>query len=193
MNEQQLTGIGMTSQRTRDRMLVRLREQGVLDELVLSAIAAIPRHIFVDEALSIRAYEDVSLPIGYGQTISQPYTVAFQSQLLEIKKGDKVKFMATGKEYFADEVGVLGLEMEPRSEVKAGDVGYIISGIKEAREVGVQGVPFFVLNRKYGISGAQPEDYFSQALNQLWEEENPLKPISKMTKGQTCDDEGCSI
>jgi len=65
--------------------------------------------------------------------------------------------------------------------------------IKEAREVGVQGVPFFVLNRKYGISGAQPEDYFSQALNQLWEEENPLKPISKMTKGQTCDDEGCSI
>ena len=54
-----------------------------------------------------------------------------------IKKGDKVKFMATGKEYFADEVGVLGLDMEPRSEVKAGDVGYIISGIKEAREVKV--------------------------------------------------------
>ena len=69
----------MTSQRTRDRMLVRLREQGVLDEVVLSAIAAIPRHIFVDEALSIRAYEDVSLPIGYGQTISQPYIVGRMS------------------------------------------------------------------------------------------------------------------
>ncbi|MEK9826196.1 MAG: protein-L-isoaspartate O-methyltransferase, partial [Methylotenera sp.] len=63
----------MTSQRTRDRMLSRLREQGIKDEVVLSAIGSIPRHIFVDEALSIRAYEDVSLPIGFGQTISQPY------------------------------------------------------------------------------------------------------------------------
>jgi len=66
----------MTSLRTRDRMLARLREQGIKDEVVLSAMGEIPRHIFVDEALSIRAYEDVSLPIGYGQTISQPYTVA---------------------------------------------------------------------------------------------------------------------
>ena len=75
-------GIGMTSQRTRDRMLVRLREQGIKDEIVLSAIASIPRHIFVDEALSIRAYEDVSLPIGFGQTISQPYIVARMSEIL---------------------------------------------------------------------------------------------------------------
>ena len=76
------TGIGMTSQRTRDRMLVRLREQGIKDEVVLHAINSIPRHIFVDEALSIRAYEDVSLPIGYGQTISQPYIVARMTELL---------------------------------------------------------------------------------------------------------------
>lgn len=75
-------GIGMTSQRTRDRMLNRLREQGIKDEIVLSAIGSIPRHIFVDEALSIRAYEDVSLPIGFGQTISQPYIVARMSELL---------------------------------------------------------------------------------------------------------------
>ncbi|MDP2153035.1 MAG: protein-L-isoaspartate(D-aspartate) O-methyltransferase [Methylotenera sp.] len=72
----------MTSQRTRDRMLNRLREQGIKDEVVLSAIGSIPRHIFVDEALSIRAYEDVSLPIGFGQTISQPYIVARMSELL---------------------------------------------------------------------------------------------------------------
>ncbi|MEI8361602.1 MAG: protein-L-isoaspartate(D-aspartate) O-methyltransferase [Betaproteobacteria bacterium] len=72
----------MTSLRTRERMLVRLREQGVKDEVVLSAISAIPRHIFVDEALSIRAYEDVSLPIGFGQTISQPYIVARMSEIL---------------------------------------------------------------------------------------------------------------
>lgn len=76
------TGIGMTSQRTRDRMLSRLRDQGIKDEIVLSAIGNTPRHIFVDEALSIRAYEDVSLPIGFGQTISQPYIVARMSELL---------------------------------------------------------------------------------------------------------------
>ncbi len=76
------TGIGMTSQRTRDRMLTRLREQGIKDEVVLSAIGTVPRHIFVDEALSIRAYEDVSLPIGFGQTISQPYIVARMSEIL---------------------------------------------------------------------------------------------------------------
>lgn len=76
------TGIGMTSLRTRDRMLVRLREQGIKDEVVLSAMGEIPRHIFVDEALSIRAYEDVSLPIGFGQTISQPYIVARMTEIL---------------------------------------------------------------------------------------------------------------
>ena len=76
------SGIGMTSLRTRERMLGRLREQGIKDEVVLSAISATPRHIFVDEALSIRAYEDVSLPIGFGQTISQPYIVARMSELL---------------------------------------------------------------------------------------------------------------
>lgn len=75
-------GIGMTSNRTRDRMLSRLREQGIDDEVVIAAMADIPRHIFVDEALSIRAYEDVSLPIGYGQTISQPYIVAKMTQIL---------------------------------------------------------------------------------------------------------------
>lgn len=72
----------MTSQRTRDRMLARLREQGIRDEVTLAAINEIPRHIFIDEALSTRAYEDVSLPIGFGQTISQPYTVAKMTEVL---------------------------------------------------------------------------------------------------------------
>jgi protein-L-isoaspartate(D-aspartate) O-methyltransferase len=75
-------GIGMTSQRTRERMVARLREQGIRDEVVLAAMNTVPRHIFVDEALSIRAYEDVSLPIGYGQTISQPYIVARMTEIL---------------------------------------------------------------------------------------------------------------
>jgi protein-L-isoaspartate(D-aspartate) O-methyltransferase len=75
-------GIGMTSLRTRERMLTRLREQGIKDEVVLHAMGEIPRHIFVDDALSIRAYEDVSLPIGFAQTISQPYIVARMTEVL---------------------------------------------------------------------------------------------------------------
>lgn len=78
---EKLSGIGMTSQRTRARMLERLRGQGIADEVVLAAMGAIPRHIFVDEALASRAYDDVSLPIGFGQTISQPYTVARMTEL----------------------------------------------------------------------------------------------------------------
>jgi protein-L-isoaspartate(D-aspartate) O-methyltransferase len=94
------TGIGMTSQRTRDRKLVRMREQGIKDEVVLSAIGAIPRHIFVDEALSIRAYEDVSLPIGFGQTISQPYIVGRMSEILRNNNPlNKVLEIGTGCGY----------------------------------------------------------------------------------------------
>lgn len=74
-------GIGMTSARTHARMVDRLREQGIRDEVVLSAMLAIPRHRFVDEALAIRAYDDVPLPIGHGQTISQPWVVARMTEL----------------------------------------------------------------------------------------------------------------
>ena len=69
-------GIGMTSQRTRNRLVERLREKGIRNEKVLDVIGKTPRHLFVDEALASRAYEDSSLPIGFGQTISQPYIVA---------------------------------------------------------------------------------------------------------------------
>ena len=74
-------GIGMTSARTRSRMIERLREQGVKDAMVLAAMATVPRHLFVDEALASRAYEDTALPIGFGQTISSPYTVARMTEL----------------------------------------------------------------------------------------------------------------
>ena len=76
MNDIDLHGIGMTSQRTRDRLVARLRRAGIENSQVLDAIASVPRHIFVDEALAHRAYEDTALPIGHGQTISQPYVVA---------------------------------------------------------------------------------------------------------------------
>jgi protein-L-isoaspartate(D-aspartate) O-methyltransferase len=76
-------GIGMTSQRTRDRMVERLREQGIRDERVLAAMGFVPRHLFVDEALATRAYEDTALPIGFEQTISQPYVVARMIETLQ--------------------------------------------------------------------------------------------------------------
>jgi protein-L-isoaspartate(D-aspartate) O-methyltransferase len=72
----------MTSQRTRDRLIKRLRQQGIDKEQVLDVIRRVPRHLFVDEALAHRAYEDTALPIGYGQTISQPFIVAHMTQLL---------------------------------------------------------------------------------------------------------------
>jgi protein-L-isoaspartate(D-aspartate) O-methyltransferase len=75
------SGIGMTSDRTRARMIERLRADRIRDEIVLAAMNAVPRHIFVDEALAIRAYEDSPLPIGHGQTISQPWVVARMSEL----------------------------------------------------------------------------------------------------------------
>jgi len=75
-------GIGMTSARTRERLVQRLREQGIRDPQVLDRIRNVPRHLFVDEALSSRAYEDTALPIGFGQTISQPYVVARMTEAL---------------------------------------------------------------------------------------------------------------
>jgi protein-L-isoaspartate(D-aspartate) O-methyltransferase len=79
---QSLQGIGMTSRRTRERMVNRLIEQGIRNKKVLEAMRNTPRHIFVDEALASRAYEDTPLPIGYNQTISQPYIVAKMTELL---------------------------------------------------------------------------------------------------------------
>ena len=93
-------GIGMTSARTRDRLVQRLRDQGIRDEAVLEQIRNVPRHLFVDEALASRAYEDTALPIGLGQTISQPYVVARMSEaLLDGFKGEKVLEVGTGCGY----------------------------------------------------------------------------------------------
>ncbi|WP_344800666.1 protein-L-isoaspartate(D-aspartate) O-methyltransferase [Litoribacillus peritrichatus] len=85
----------MTSLRTRERLVQRLREEGVSDEIVLNVIRTTPRHIFVDEALSHRAYEDTALPIGFNQTLSQPYTVARMTELL-LQNGAPKKVLEVG-------------------------------------------------------------------------------------------------
>jgi protein-L-isoaspartate(D-aspartate) O-methyltransferase len=100
MGDQRLSGIGMTSARTRDRLVQRLREQGIANLAVLDRIRNVPRHIFVDEALGSRAYEDTALPIGFGQTISQPYIVARMTEaLLEGGPAENVLEVGTGCGY----------------------------------------------------------------------------------------------
>ncbi len=101
-------GIGMTSDRTRLRMIDRLRDRGIADERVLMAMAQVPRHLFVDEALAHRAYEDVSLPIKFGQTISQPYVVArMTEEVIKHQQPLKILELGTGSGYQAAVLGQL--------------------------------------------------------------------------------------
>lgn len=112
MNSLRQSGIGMTSQRTRGRMIDRLRSQGIRDEVVLAAMNAVPRHLFVDEAMSHLAYDDKSLPIGFGQTISQPYIVARMTEVLRDGKNlNRVLEVGTGCGYQAAVLGQLAREV----------------------------------------------------------------------------------
>ena len=106
-------GQGMTSQRARDRLVERLRsEGGIRDERVLSALRTVPRHLFIDEALASRAYEDTALPIGNGQTISQPWVVAKMTEaLIEHGVPKRVLEIGTGSGYQAAVLATLGIEV----------------------------------------------------------------------------------
>ena len=104
-------GSGMTSQRVRDRLVERLRANGIRDERVLNAVRTVPRHLFVDEALESRAYEDTALPIGHGQTISQPWVVATMTETLMEVQPSKVLEIGTGSGYQAAILAALGLEV----------------------------------------------------------------------------------
>ena len=115
-----LGGIGMTSQRTRARMVQRLRENGIRDERVLAAMASVPRHLFVEEALASRAYEDTALPIGFSQTISQPFVVARMVELvLQKEKTGRVLEVGTGCGYQAAVLAGLFPEAYSVERIKA--------------------------------------------------------------------------
>jgi protein-L-isoaspartate(D-aspartate) O-methyltransferase len=143
---QKTSGIGMTSIRTRARMVERLRAEGIRDEVVLAAMNAVPRHLFVDEALAIRAYEDTPLPIGSGQTISQPWIVARMIELaragaplervLEIGTGcgyqTAVLAQIAGEVYTVERIGALLAKarrhlqgLEPRLSLPGGALGRV--------------------------------------------------------------------
>ncbi len=113
-------GIGMTSQRTRDRLITRLESEGIKSVEVLDAMRAIPRHIFVDEALASRAYEDTALPIGFSQTISQPYIVAKMTEVLLLSGPlNKVLEIGTGSGYQAAILALLVKEVYSIERIEA--------------------------------------------------------------------------
>jgi protein-L-isoaspartate(D-aspartate) O-methyltransferase len=114
-------GIGMTSQRTRSRMVDRLREQGITEERVLAAMSSVPRHLFVEEALASRAYEDTALPIGFAQTISQPYVVArmIEALIKDLKTPGSVLEIGTGCGYQAAVLAQIFREVYSIERIKA--------------------------------------------------------------------------
>jgi protein-L-isoaspartate(D-aspartate) O-methyltransferase len=152
---QKFSGIGMTSQRTRARMLERLRAQGITDEVVLSAMGAVPRHIFVDEALASRAYDDVSLPIGFGQTISQPYTVARMTELARNgRELNRVLEIGTGCGYQAAILGKIAKEVVSLERIAP----IIAKARKNLREVRLHNVKVKYADGSLGLAELAPFD-----------------------------------
>lgn len=169
-----LNGIGMTSQRTRDRLIARLQDQGIHNYEVLEAIRSVPRHLFVDEALSHRAYEDTALPIGHNQTISQPYIVARMTELL-VEQGplDKVLEIGTGSGYqtavlarFAKEIVSLErikvLQEKARKRIRALKINNVVFRYADGSIGMPERAPFDGI-----LAAAAPADVPQELLEQL--------------------------
>ncbi|MBI4190908.1 MAG: protein-L-isoaspartate(D-aspartate) O-methyltransferase [Betaproteobacteria bacterium] len=150
-----ISGIGMTSQRTRMRMIERLREQGIVDEAVLNVMNEIPRHIFVEEALASRAYEDIALPLGFGQTISQPYIVARMTELLTAGKPlGKVLEIGTGCGYQTAILARLATEVYSVERLQP----LLAMARKNLRELRISNIRFKHADGHAGIPEAAPFD-----------------------------------
>jgi len=158
----------------RKKLVESIRLKGIRDDNVLKAIEAVPRHLFFDSGFLEFAYEDKAFPIGAGQTISQPYTVAFQTELLQIKRGDKVLEIGTGSGYQASilyQMGakVFSIERQRMLFVKAKEqlpkMGY---GVKTFFGDGYKGLPAFAPFDKIIVTAGAP--YVPEALT------NQLKP-----------------
>ena len=155
MTDTRLAGIGMTSARTRERLVQRLREQGIRSADVLERIRAVPRHIFVDEALASRAYEDTALPIGFGQTISQPFIVARMTEaLLEGGPLRNVLEVGTGCGYQTAVLSPLVVRIHSIERVEP-----LLKRAKERlKELGVRNVRFRHGDGTLGWAGNAPYD-----------------------------------
>jgi protein-L-isoaspartate(D-aspartate) O-methyltransferase len=139
MEGPRLSGIGMTSARTRERLVLRLQEQGIADQRVLDRIRNVPRHLFMDEALASRAYEDTALPIGFGQTISQPYIVARMTEaLLEGGAVDNVLEVGTGCGYQTAVLAPLVAHLNTIERIEP----LLVRARERLKELGIRNVRF---------------------------------------------------
>ncbi len=161
--------------RQRARMVKLLEEQGITDEAVLAAMRTVRRHLFVPEALQGRAYEDHALPIGFGQTISQPYIVAFMSQLLEAKPGMKVLEIGTGSGYQAAVLREMGLEV------------FTIERVRElyeaARELFPEGSPGIRMKLSDGTLGWRVQAPFDRIIVTAAAEDPPGPLLAQLKIG----------
>jgi protein-L-isoaspartate(D-aspartate) O-methyltransferase len=153
-------GIGMTSQRTRMRMVERLREQGIRDESVLAAMGEVPRHIFIDEALASRAYEDFALPIGFGQTISAPLTVARMLELARSGRApQKALEIGTGCGYQAAVLARIAKEVYSVERIS----GLISRARRTIRELRIGNVKLKHADGQFGLPDLAPFDLIVMA------------------------------
>jgi len=155
LSKQEIAGVGMTSQRTRDRLVDRLQQKGISNTEVLRIMRLVPRHLFVDEAMATRSYEDASLPIGHGQTISQPFIVARMTELLiENSVLDHVLEVGTGSGYQAAVLGGLvknlhTVELIPELYRQSRDILY---------KIGYRNIRTHLSDGSWGWNHAAPYD-----------------------------------
>lgn len=148
-------GIGMTSQRTRDRLISRLRDRGIRNRQVLHALRVTPRHLFVDEALASRAYEDTALPIGHKQTISQPYVVACMTEaVLQGGTPEKVLEVGTGSGYQAAVLSGLVEQVYTVERIEA----LYQQARKRAMQLGLRNIRFKLSDGSWGWESYAPYD-----------------------------------
>ncbi len=179
-------GIGMTSQRTRDRLIARLEEKGICDVNVLEAMRMTPRHLFVDEALASRAYEDTALPIGHKQTISQPYVVARMTEAM-MQNGipDKVLEIGTGSGYQAAILAALVKEVYTVERIEP---LYQLAR-RRALNLGLRNIKFKLSDGTWGwesyapydaiVVTAAPKEIPSQLIDQLAENGCLVIPVGR--------------
>ncbi len=191
MNTKHHAGIGMTSQRTRDRLIARLEEKGIRNERVLEAMRMTPRHLFVDEALASRAYEDTALPIGHKQTISQPYVVARMTEAI-IKDGipEKVLEVGTGSGYQSAILAALIKDVYTVERVEP----LYLQARRRAMELGLRNIRFKLTDGAWGwesyapydaiVVTAAPKEIPQALIEQLGENGRLVIPVGKTSEVQ---------
>ena len=191
MNSDSHQGIGMTSQRTRDRLIARLEEKGICNMQVLEAMRITPRHLFVDEALATRAYEDTALPIGHKQTISQPYVVARMTEaILQDGIPNKVLEIGTGSGYQAAILAALVKEVYTVERIEP----LYQQARRLAMNLGLRNIKFKLSDGSWGwesyapydaiVVTAAPKDVPSTLIDQLADGGRMIIPVGRTSEIQ---------